>query len=318
MPGSGRDPETDEQLASVARLYFLDNLDQQAIAEIVGVSRSKVSRMLTAARERNIVRISVDPYEPRALDLEGALTARYGLRHSVVIKGFGAPAASLRRAIGHYAAPVIQRLIGHGDTVGVSGGRTLGELADAMRRPDERRMDLKLVQLMGHIGLTARQIDAPELCRGLANRLGGAVYAVNAPAYVQTAAVRDGLAAHDDMRSVSIHFGQLNLALVGIGSLTESAFVERGIPDAETRAGLLDRGAAGEICGRYFDAQGRECDSEIRGRTISIELDVLRQAPERVGVTLGVNRAEATRAALAGGLVSSLVIDAELAGALLA
>ena len=37
-------------MAAVARMYYLDDLDQLRIADLVGVSRSKVSRLLSGAR----------------------------------------------------------------------------------------------------------------------------------------------------------------------------------------------------------------------------------------------------------------------------
>ena len=46
-----------ELLAFVAEKYFLENLRQIDIAEMIGVTRSSVSRMLTEAREKGIVEI---------------------------------------------------------------------------------------------------------------------------------------------------------------------------------------------------------------------------------------------------------------------
>lgn len=317
------DDDAHELLTSVARLYYLDNLDQQAIAGIIGVSRSTVSRLLTAAREQGIVRISVDPYEPRDPDLEARLATRFGLRHAVVVKSMGRAPENLRRAIGYFAAPVVGALVQPGMTVGVAGGRTLGELIGYLgQAPGGNGLgpgrNLTIVQLMGHIDPTARRMDAPELSRELGSRLGGVVYVLNAPAFVQDQRTRDALVAHDHMRLVWERFDRLQLALVGIGSLTESAFVERGVLDAPARVALQERGAIGEIVGRFYDRSGRECASDFRDRTISIELSALKKVPEIVGVTNGLSRAEATLAALRGGLLTSLVIDSSLAEALLA
>jgi DNA-binding transcriptional regulator LsrR (DeoR family) len=65
----------------------------------------------------------------------------------------------------------------------------------------------------------------------------------------------------------------------------------------------------GEICGRFFDADGQECDMEYRDRVISIGLDELRQKREVIAVTNGRERAQAIVAALTGGIIKSLVID---------
>jgi deoxyribonucleoside regulator len=59
--GHLRDPSENGVLllAEVARLYYLNHLTQQHIAERLRVSRSKVSRMLSEARASGLVDIRV-------------------------------------------------------------------------------------------------------------------------------------------------------------------------------------------------------------------------------------------------------------------
>ncbi|MCX5955604.1 MAG: ECF-type sigma factor, partial [Cyanobacteria bacterium] len=55
----------DEQLRVAARLYYLDGVSQTEVAKMVRVSQAKVSRLLAIARERGIVRITVEDYDPQ-------------------------------------------------------------------------------------------------------------------------------------------------------------------------------------------------------------------------------------------------------------
>ncbi|MFR9189334.1 MAG: sigma factor-like helix-turn-helix DNA-binding protein [Anaerotruncus massiliensis (ex Togo et al. 2019)] len=48
-------------LYTVARLYYLDNLNQAEISAEMGLSRPKVSRLLAKAREDGIVNIQISP-----------------------------------------------------------------------------------------------------------------------------------------------------------------------------------------------------------------------------------------------------------------
>ncbi|MGI6619281.1 MAG: helix-turn-helix domain-containing protein [Bacillota bacterium] len=49
-------------LLHVCEMYYEQGLTQQEIADIIGVSRVSISRMLSTAKEKGIVRISiVDP-----------------------------------------------------------------------------------------------------------------------------------------------------------------------------------------------------------------------------------------------------------------
>ena len=300
----------------VARMYYLDGLDQQQIAEIVGTSRSRVSRMLTAARERGIVRISVDEYEPRDLVLEAALIERFGLHRAVVVRVFSEQPETVRRAVGYFAAPALSDLLQSGTTVGVAGGRTLRELVNHLE-PCERSSTITVTQLMGNIGPATDQIDAIELSRALAQHVSGAFYTLNAPVLAQNKAARDLLMAHDHIRTITSLFSNLDVAFVGVGTLEDSAFLERGVFSRNEMAALRAQGAVGEICGRFFDRNGEECDTDYRDRVISISLDVLRSRPEIVAVTHGSHRGEAIRAALQGRLITSLVIDEHGARSLL-
>ena len=50
------------QMVKAARMYFLDGRGQDDVARVLGTSRSKVSRMLAAARAQGIVEIRIqDP-----------------------------------------------------------------------------------------------------------------------------------------------------------------------------------------------------------------------------------------------------------------
>ena len=307
-----------EQMASAARLYYLDRLGQHEVAAILGVSRSTVSRLLTAARERGIVRISIDPFEPRDRDLERQLRERFGLRWAVVVKAGGRPTESVRRAIGYFAAPAMVEAARGAAAVGIAGGRTIGEVIGAMppiARDGDR--EVAVVQLMGHIDPTARHIDAPELGRTLAQRLAGSFSTLPAPVFAPDRETRDAFLAHQHVRHVWHRFEALDLAFVGVGTLEESVFIERGVLTPDDYAALRAAGAVGEICGRFFDAEGRECASDYRDRVVAVELDRLRGGPEVVAVTNGASRGAAILAALRGDLVTSLVIDDDGASALL-
>lgn len=235
-----------ELLTSVARMYYLDGLDQQAVADILGVSRSKVSRLLTAARERGVVRISVDDYDPRDRDRERRLVARFGLHHAVVVKAIGRASENVRRTIGYFGAPAVAGLIASKMTVGLAGGRTLRELVSFMEPRDQAR-GIGVVQLMGNIGPSPSTIDAVELSRLLAQRFQGTFYTLNAPAFVQNGQARELLTAHDHIRLIRGMFASLDLALVGIGSFEDSAFAERGALTTDDFARLRAKGAVGEI-----------------------------------------------------------------------
>lgn len=295
-------------LASVARLYYLDGLGQSEIASIYGVSRSTVSRLLTSARNRGVVRITIDDADPRDRDLESQLQDRFGLRHAIVVRGMDGAESANRRAVGYFAAAEVADWVRTSRIVGITGGRTLGELVHSMR-PGTHEDALSVVQLMGTIGANPSGVDASELSRSLARLYDGTFHTVNSPAFVENRRTRDLFLSHSQIQAVWTLFSSLDMALVGIGTLRESMIAERKALDSQVIDELREAGAVGEVCGRFFDVKGRECPTSMRDRVISIDLETLRNSPHVVGVTTGAMRADAIRGAIAGELVDSLIID---------
>jgi deoxyribonucleoside regulator len=295
-------------MTSVARMYYLNRLGQSEIANIYGISRSTVSRMLTAAREQGIVRISVEESDPRDRELERLLKDRMGLLKAIVIRAPGTSSAQVRRAVGYFAAPFVANWIAEQPVVGLAGGRTLAELVHQIE-PRHMGTGPTFVQLLGAIGSSPRQIDASEQCRTLAQRFGGTFRTINLPAYAQDQHVRGLFLSHQDIQAVWTSISSIKLALVGLGTLEQSAFIERGILDPSVLSELRAAGAVGEICGRFFDARGRECATSLRDRVVGVELDMLRSCPDVAVVMSGPSRGKAMLAALKGGIVKSIVVD---------
>lgn len=308
---------SDDRLRLVARLYYLDGLGQNEVARFAKVSQAKVSRLLTLAKERGIVRITVADYDPRRRELEDQLRARFGLSTAVVLKSSeGLEGADLRKAVGHFGAAPVHELIAARDVVALAGGRTIHELVHHL--PNSRDRSLTVVQAMGSVDSNVSVVDAQEVGRVMAQRLGGIFLSLNTPAFIPEKRTRDALLALEQVRSVHAHLGRANVALVGLGTLANSVFVERGTIDAAMIGELTRAGAVGEVCGRFIDADGEECATAWRDRVISVQIDQLRKIPQVIGVVSGRDRSAAILAAIRGNVIKSLVIDEVGASALLA
>jgi DNA-binding transcriptional regulator LsrR (DeoR family) len=299
---------SDDRLRLAARLYYLDGLGQHEVAKFVKVSQAKVSRLLALARERGIVRISIAEYEPRRRDLEGQLCERFSLTTAIVLKAIdGLTDTDLRRAVGHFASSAVDALIAPKSTVALAGGRTLHELVHHL--PASRDKALTVVQAMGSVDSNANAFDAQEVGRVMAQRLGGTFLAFNTPAYTPDKRTRDTLLKLEQIRHVHEHLDRADLAIVGVGTLENSVFVERGVLTSADVSQLRKAGAVGEICGRFFNAAGKECATSWRDRVMSAEIDQLRRMPQVLAVVSGSDRSFALLAAIRGRLIKGLVID---------
>lgn len=308
---------SDDHLRLVARLYYLDGLGQAEVARFARVSQAKVSRLLALAKERGIVRITVADYDPRRRDLEDRLQARYRLAAAIVIKaGGGSEGADLRRAVGHFGAAAVEGLIEPRAVVALAGGRTLHAVVHHL--PLAPAKAPTVVQAMGSVDPNASVYDAQEIGRVMVQRLGGTFLSLNTPAFIPEKRMRDALLELEQVRSVHENLGRARVALVGLGTLTNSVFVERGTLDAAMIRELGRAGAVGEVCGRFFDARGNECATAWRDRVISVQLAQLRKIPLGLAIVSGTDRTAAIEAAIRGHLIKALLIDEAGATALLA
>ena len=69
---------------------------------------------------------------------------------------------------------------------------------------------------------------------------------------------------------------------------------------------LGERGAVGDVCLRFFDAEGRPVASDVDRRVIGVTLEQLRSIDRSVGVAGGERKYEAIRGAVLGSWVNVL------------
>jgi DNA-binding transcriptional regulator LsrR (DeoR family) len=307
----------DDVLRMAATLYYVDGLGQIEVANLVRVSQTKISRLLAIALERGIVRISVEPYNARIPKLERELCEKFGISSAAVIRtAANATPEAARQTVGHFGAPFVTSLFPHSGIVAIGGGRSVSEVVNRFRRVTNHR--LTVVQAMGSIDSNISPVDALELGRKLVSLWGGEFLTLSTPAFSSDKKTRDVFLASEQIRSVWQRLRKADAALVGVGPLEQTVYSERDVFSASDVTQLRNAGAVGEICGRFFDAKGNECNSPWRNRVIAIELSCLRKIPQVIGVAAGPDRAPAVAGAMRGGLLKSLLIDETGAQALLA
>lgn len=308
--------EYDRQLmAKVADLYYLRDLNQQEIADRLGLSRTAVCRLLQRARAEGVVRIEVNPPEESHQALERELEERFGLREAIVVTGRTESPTLTRRALGQAAARYLDRCLKGREVVGVSWGTTLDEVVQHVRR---RPLRTTVVPLVGGAGQVAPGVHANDLARRLAQAHHGQVQLLHAPAVVASAEVREALYSDPAIRR-SLHLARgAQVALVGVGALVPSStLVQSGYFSPREFAALREQGAVGDVCTRPYTRDGLPVDENLQRRIVAVELEDLRRIPTVIAVAGGLEKAEAILGLLRGGLADVLVTDHVAARAVL-
>jgi DNA-binding transcriptional regulator LsrR (DeoR family) len=307
-------PDSDTELAlECARMFFLEDLSKIEIAEALGVSRFKVARLLTAARELGLITVKINEPTSAGSSLGDELQARFGLADVAIV-----PSARSLDALGHAGAQMLRRHLQEGDLVGVGWGRTVDSIVSAMSAfPAAARVDV--VQLAGGVVGPDPDFDPTGQAARLAAALGGSLTPLHAPAFLGSAATRRALLAEPSIAAALEAFEHLTVAVLGIGALgtdADSALVAADTLPAKAREELAKSGATADLACHFFAEDG----TLVRGwesRTLAIGLPALRAARLRIGVAAGQNKAKAVRAVLNSGTINVLVTDTTCARALL-
>lgn len=306
-------------MAKIARMYHERGMRQADIAAELHVSQPRVSRLLKRAAEIGIVRTTVALPAGVHTDLEEALEARFGLGEAVVVDAGGSD-DDVTRALGAATAVYLESTMTGGDTVGISSWSATLLAAMEVMRPARGTVADTVVQVVGGVGDPRVQLQATRLIGLFAQSTGASPVFMPAPGMLGSAAARDSLAGDPTVSAVMELWPRLTMVLVGIGSLEPSPLLRESgnaLPAADQDL-LRSLGAVGDICLRFFDADGRPLRSAVDDRVIGISADGLRAVPRRIAAAGGARKHAAIRAALRGGWVNVLITDVDEAHRLLA
>lgn len=288
-------------------LYYEEGLTQGEIATAMDVSRPTVNAYLADARASGIVNISISGERFKSLSIAQQLQEQFGLNEALVIPGAGGERSLIDR-LGAAGAQALERLIHSGDTVGITWGRTMLAVAQAVRRAG--LTDTRVVQVTG--GTRAAIAYTPEACATkLAEALSARWIPISAPAIVSSRAARQMFMEESVVAEQMAALDAVDRLIFGISSLRpDSTIYESGFLDGDWHQHDAYRSAVGSLAGRFIDARGAPVEGPLGDRTIGIGLDQLRNVRTRVAVAGGYDKVPAMLAALRGGYVSVLVTDA--------
>jgi DNA-binding transcriptional regulator LsrR (DeoR family) len=297
-----------------AWLYHHDNLTQNQIANVMGISRASVANYLQLAKEQNIVSISVRPDLVQQIEISRELRRKFGLRNALIIPGDGGSAKPAQR-IGAAGAAFLLQLLRPRDILGVAWGRTVLALSRVL--PIQSRPELTVAQLVGSHG-DEEGFSAEQCTLNIATRLGARCISIFAPAIVGRPELREMLMDDPSLREQFATVRACNKALIGVCTVKRNSLIfEARLFSEDLSREYISKGAVGVICGRFFDRKGIPVLGSADNRMIGLTLEELRRIPCRIAVAGGPEKTEAMLGALRGEYITDLVTDEATARSLL-
>ena len=305
-------------MTKVARLYYVDRLRQTEIADQLDISQATISRLLKRAQDEQIVRINISAPAGTYADLERELESVYGLKEAIVVESLPNE-KQIMRDLGSAAAYYLDTTLKPKEVIGISSwSSTLLATVSAMT-PITKPIGAQVIQILGGVGNPTAESDAVYIVSRLAALVQGQSILLPVPAVVGAHDTRQLYLQDPFVCDTIERFDSVTLALVGIGSVEPSDLLASSgnVFSSQELESLRTLGAVGDVCLRFFDADGAPIQTPLNDRVIGMELEQLRKVKRSVGIAGGPRKLAAIRGAVRGGVVNVLITDSFTAQALI-
>lgn len=304
-------------LVKIATLYYSENKKQSEIASLLHLSQSFVSRALTRCQKEGLVKITVVQPTNIFVELEKALEQKYALSQAIIVDaGEEATAAQIKHAIGSAAAHYVETRIRPEDMVGISSwSSTIRCMVDEMHPQSVRAQGV--IQLLGGVGPNGN-VQATILTQQLAAHLSCPAWLLPSQSIEHSVEERARLMSSPDVAAAVSKFSAVDIAIVGIGELEPSQLLKNSgnYYNEEMLQLLAARGAVGDICLHYYDADGKPVLSPEEDPVIGMELNQVHACKHVIALAGGPEKCHAIRGALRGQYIDVLITDFATARAL--
>jgi deoxyribonucleoside regulator len=293
-------------------MYYELGLKQEDIAVQLNTSRSQVSRILDKAKKMGLIEIKVKDPINYLKNLEQLLINEFSLRDVIIVDTLTHDSWQKKQALAREGAKYLQNVLKPGDMIGISWGTTLYELCRAL--PEKKYENLSVVQLKGAITKNSTNAHTFEIAREMAEKLGGKAYYLPVPFMVDSVEIKQALSCEANIHEIIEMGRQCSIAVFSIGYPgKDSVIAHTGYISGEKLEQMRNDGAVGDICSRFFRADGRIYDSELNNRTLSIDLEELGRKEYSIGIAGGASMAQGILGALRGKYLNILITDEDAA-----
>jgi DNA-binding transcriptional regulator LsrR (DeoR family) len=315
------EPDLDQlrMMTKVSHLYHNRGMVQSEIARQLGLSQARVSRLLSAAEEANIVRTIIVPPPGLNSDLEQRLESEFGLLEVHVVDATGEDEKERARTLGRALANVFEIMPIEDKDIGfTSWSNSMRAFVDVLNRPHAKAKHI--IEMLGGVGKPGVQHLATQATESLANLTDATPQFLRVPGVVPSISVKTAILESDNFaRSTLEALNHLDIALVGLGNceIRSEVMAEGNFFTEEQFAKIRSLGAVGEINLRFIDKDGRPVVSELDDLVIGVTLEQIKKADRRIGVSGGEAKRDAALAAVRGGWINVFITDEETAEYLL-
>lgn len=304
-----------KQAVQVSKLYYLDGVTQAEIGKKLNLSRPTISRLLQFAREKNIVKISINDPLSNIEDLQHQLKEKYQLKDVIISTPESNETAEILSSLGKATARYLDKKVKDNDVIGVSWGRTLVSVARQLI-PNDRK-NVQVIYLKGTVANSTHNNYVVEVTKCFNKCYHTQAQILPLPLIFENKQIKEMVIKDKFINEILDTGKRTSVALFTVETTEQDATLfELGYFNDQQIKTLQEK-AAGGLVSHFIDERGKIVDDQLNDRTVAIALDDLKQARESALIAGGMNKLKAIKAALAGKYANVLVTDSLVAQHLL-
>jgi len=305
----------DDLRIRAAWLYYKEGMTQDQVARELGTTRTKVLRMLAAARQDGSVQVRIISKLSRSVELERELERKFGLERALIIPAPTNP-DMVHEMVGMILGEYLTDSLRENMTIGLGWGRTLNYCLNAIS--PQQLAGLSIVSLLGGLTRVSRANPA-ELAWRVGDRLSAQSFLIAAPVFAPDEQTRRALLVHAGIDEVFRRAENLDMAVISVGDFSStSIFKQYQLWEEKEIDSLQKTGAVGDVLFHAIDAEGQILDHEINRRVIAVHPHSLKSARKIVLASGGMSKSVCFPAAMKLLKPHVIVTDEELGESLLA
>ena len=267
-----------------AWLYYVEGLTQQETARLLKINRVQVTRLLAEARKRGEVDIRINASISSVIEVERSVEQAFAIA-KVIIAPMASEELDPTKAIASVAGQFISDYVHSDMKIGVGWGRTLYSTLPHIRGRDLEK--IRVISLLGGIS-QAKRFNPAEFAWQFAELFNGEGYLVPAPALVDSAETKHALLERCGINQIFELADNLDVAFLSAGGIEGITTSYRlGHVSEADRQSLIAAGAVGDLLYNFISEDGGLVDHNVNTRVISIGIDRLKNATDRILISGG-------------------------------
>ena len=313
---NSKEPKIDDELflcKKAAWLYYVAKLNQNQIAEKIGLSKMRVHRLIALAEKNGFVKTYVEGDFERTSKYENILKEKYKIKFCEVIPNdleTDNPINMLGAAGGRFIMSQINNNIYE---FGIGTGSTMSAVAKWLPKINKK---IDFISLNGSLTRN-NAVQTQSVISQIANKTNGQCYATGIPLITESVEQKKMIENINYVKEILIRGNKTKIKILSVGGLDDSSLnVRSKIFSQKSIANLKSSGAVGEVGGNFFNIDGKIISNEETTKILSADYSFFKKA-KTILIAGGKNKLLQLKSVLKSAYFSGLITDSNTADKLI-